>query len=88
MQKEDLVNYNLFLYSFSRDMAPKDKVKFIRDFFGYKLTKSKKRYSYGGLLKKLNGVKISNNAFLIPKNESQIIEAYLNSRGVDFVVKQ
>ncbi len=69
-------------------MAPKDKVRFIRDFFGYKISKNKKNYSYSGLLKKLNGVKISNNSFLVPKENQAIAEAYLQSRGVDFIVKQ
>ena len=35
LQKKELANYSIFLYSFSKDMAAKDKVKFIRDFFGY-----------------------------------------------------
>jgi hypothetical protein len=69
-------------------MAPKDKVRFIREFFGYRLSKNEKRYSYGGILEKLKGVKISNSSFLVPHENSDIIEAYLKSRGVDFVVKK
>ena len=83
-----MIGYSLFLYSFSKDMAPKDKVKFIRDFFGYKLSKNNTRYSYGGLLKKLGGIKISNNSFLINPKASEVIKAYLESRGVNFVVKE
>ena len=85
--KKELVDYSFFLYSFSKDMAPKDKVKFIREFFGYRLNKNGRRYSYGGLLSQLNGTKISNSAFLIPKKNVSVIEAYLQSRGVEFVVK-
>jgi hypothetical protein len=87
-EKEKLADYSLFIYSFSKDMIPKDKVKFIREFFGYKLSKNNRRYSYGGLLSKFGGNKISNNIFIAPKKNSQVIEAYLESRGVDFVVKE
>ncbi len=88
MEKRELVGYSLFLYSFGKGIAPKDKVKFIRDFFGYQLTKNNRRYSYGGLLKKLGGIKISNNSFLITPNNNEVIKAYLESRGVNFVVKE
>lgn len=89
MEKKELIGYSLFLYAFSRDMAPKDKVRFSREFLGYSLSrKTGKSYSYGGLLEKLKGIKISNSSFLVPHENSEIIEAYLNSRGVDFVVKK
>lgn len=87
MQKVGLVGYSLFLYSFSKNTAPKEKVRFIRDFFGYKILKNKKKYSYYGLLRKLDGVKISNSIFSIPNKNSEIIKAYLESRGVNFIVK-
>jgi hypothetical protein len=87
-ENKSLAEHSLFLYSFSKDMQPKDKVKFIREFLGYKLSKNGKRYSYGGLLTKLGGTKISNNSFLVPNRNSKIIEAYLESRSVDFIVKE
>ena len=88
LQKKELANYSIFLYSFSKDMAAKDKVKFIRDFFGYRLSKNEKRYCYGGLLKRLGGTKISNTSFLVPNRNTTIVEVYLNSRSIDFVVKK
>jgi hypothetical protein len=69
-------------------MTSKDKVKFIREFLGYNLSKNGKNYNYGGLLPKLKGIKISNNSFLIPHQNSAVVQAYLESRGVDFVVKK
>lgn len=69
-------------------MAAKDKVRFIREFFGYRLLSGKKDYNYGGLLEKLKGIKISNNSFLIPHQNASVAEAYLTSRGVDFVAKK
>ena len=86
LQKKELVDSSLFLYSL-RDLAPKDKVKFIREFFGYRLSKNGKRYAYGGLLEKLSGEKLSNNTFIIPEKNVSVISAYLESRGVSFVVK-
>ena len=68
-------------------MAPKDKVKFIRDFFGYRLAKNEKMYKYGGLLTKLGGKKISNNSFFVPSRNTIVVESYLKSRRVDFIVK-
>ncbi len=71
-----------------KDISMKGKVKFIRDFLGYRITKGNTHYSYGGLLKKLDGIKINNNNFLVPSGNSAIVEAYLKSKGVDFIVKE
>jgi hypothetical protein len=87
-KKELILDSVLFIYSFNRDMAPRDKVKFIRELFGYRLSKNQKRYAYKGILQKLNGIKLSNNAFLVNKENSQIVQDYLESRGVDFVLKK
>jgi len=86
--QDNMIDYSLFLYSFERLTTPKDKVRFIREFFGYRSSKSGRSYSYGGLLQKLKGIKISNSSFLVPNQNSEIVEAYLRSRGVDFVVKK
>ena len=87
-KKELMLESSLFLYSFSKEMAAKDKVKFLREFFGYRLSQNGKRYAYGGLLKKFSGMKISNNTFLVPKRNTAIIKTYFESRGVEFVVKE
>lgn len=86
MEKKDLADCRLFLYSF-KDLAPKEKVKFLRDFFGYKQSKNNKEYSYLGLLDELNGAKLSKNTFLIPDKHSAKIKKYLKTKGVDFIVK-
>jgi proline dehydrogenase len=72
----------------SLQLAEKNKVKFIREFLGYNLSKNGKRYNYGGLLEKLKGIRISDNSFLVPHQNSGVVEAYLQSRGVDFVAKK
>ena len=88
MENKELIGHSLFLYSFNTDMAPRDKVKFIREFLGYRLSKNGKRYSYGGIRQKLGGTKISNNTFIAPAEKLSVIKAYLESRGVNFVVKE
>jgi hypothetical protein len=86
--EEELVDFSLILYSFNKNMLCKDKVKFIRDFFGYKISKNNKKYAYNGLLSKFKGIKISNSSFLIPHKNYSVVKAYLESRDIDFVVKK
>ena len=88
LEEKRLEEYSIFIYSFSKQAALKDKVKFIREFFGYGMSKNGRRYSYRGIISKLGGIKISNNSFMVPKEKAEIIEAYLRSHGVDFIVKK
>jgi hypothetical protein len=88
LDKKEVVDYTLFLYSFPKTMLAKDKVKFIREFFGYNITKFGKDYSYGGLLQKLKGTKLSSSSFIVPHENASVVSAYLESRGVTFVTKK
>ena len=85
--KKELEGYSLFMYSL-RSLSMADKVKFIRDFFGYKITKGERHYSYGGLLKKLNGIKVNNSSFFVPSENFAVVDAYLKSKEVEFIVKK
>lgn len=88
MLKKELKDYSLFIFSFNKNTAPRDKIKFMRYFFGYRSSKNSQMYAYSGLLKKLDGVKINNNSFMMPQKNTEVIKAYLESRGVDFIVKE
>jgi hypothetical protein len=89
LQKREIVlGSSLFFYSFIKEMALKDKVKFTHEFFGYDLSNTKRRYARTGLLGRLGGTKLSDNSFFVPKRNTSIIKAYLDSRGVNFVVKE
>src|SRR3989344_2962251 len=70
---EKTTHYHLFYYSLS-DIKRKDKMKFIREAFGYSLKKGKKEYIQKGLLENLNGEKLSPNTILIPSQETQTIK--------------
>ena len=85
LQEKD--SKNIFLYSFPKDMAAKEKVKFLRGFFGYKSLKNDKEYPYQGFLEKLQGEKFAKNLFLVPDKHSAKVKKYLKSKGVDYVVK-
>lgn len=88
LEEKGWIDHSIFVYSFSKGAALKDKVRFIRDFFGYRISKNGRNYQYKGIIHKLGGLKISNNSFVVPNNKSEIVEAYLRSYGVDFVVKR
>lgn len=79
--------YSIVLYSFSRDMAAREKVKFIREFFGYGMMKNAKNYQYKGILQKLDGIKVSRSSFMIPPQNMPVVEAYLKMHKVDYVIK-
>ena len=70
---EKTTHNSLFYYSLS-DIKRKDKMKFIREAFGYSLKKGKKEYIQKGLLENLKGEKLSSNTILIPSQETQIIK--------------
>jgi len=82
----DIKDNAVFVYSI-KNLKQNDKVKFIREFFGYRLSKNEKRYSYGGLLEKLKGIKISDSIFFVPLKNKEIVKAYLESRKVEYIVK-
>ena len=62
---EKTTHYHLFYYSLS-DIKRKDKMKFIREAFGYSLKKGKKEYIQKGLIENINGEKLSPNTILVP----------------------
>ncbi len=70
---EKTTHYHLFYYSLS-DIKRKDKMKFIREAFGYSLKKGKKEYIQKGLIENINGEKLSPNTILVPSQETQTIK--------------
>ena len=70
---EKTTHYHLFYYSLS-DIKRKDKMKFIREAFGYSLKKGKKEYIQKGLIENINGEKLSPNTILVPSQEAQTIK--------------
>ncbi|MBU0628993.1 MAG: nucleotidyltransferase domain-containing protein [Nanoarchaeota archaeon] len=79
---EDIKHYFLFYYSL-RDLNRKNKMKFIRNLFGYRIMKDRKEYKQAGLLEKIGGSKLSSNAILVPLGDLSRVKKLFN----DFKVK-
>ncbi len=56
----------------------KDKMKLIRELYGYRLTKNGKIYYQKGFVEKYSGVKISSNAILIPVEKTKELREILS----------
>lgn len=55
-------------------LSRKDKMRFIRAFSGYSIKKNKKEYKQEGMLKKISGLKISQNVIMIEKENLLLIK--------------
>ncbi len=66
---ERVNHYILFYYSL-KNLDRKDKMRFIREMFGYTINKNMKEYNQIGVLDSINGKKLSSNAILIPSQET------------------
>lgn len=72
-----LSHYSLFTYSLSR-LQQKEKMKFLRKFFGYKSTKEGKEYIQEGFLIGIGGKKLTSNSLLIPVEKSRQVQKLFN----------
>ena len=79
MDKEGSGEYALFSYSL-KSLQPKDKVKVIRELFGYKDKKKSKTYYHKGLVEELRGRKFGANVILIPREHALTISNYFGAR--------
>ncbi len=70
---ENLKHNYLFCYSLN-NLPRKNKMKFIREMFGYSLKRGKKKYRQEGFLKEISGLKLGSNAILVPAQEVQKIK--------------
>ncbi len=84
---ENLEHYFLFYYSLN-NLDRKDKMKFIRKFFGYSLRKKDKEYKQRGLLEDINGTKLSSSAILIPNSDVLNVKSIFNKFKVKYKIKE
>ena len=82
----ELDKHSVVLYSI-KELSAKEKVRFIREFNGYSITKSGRTYTYPGFLQSIKGRKMSNNLFIVPAEQTPPVEAYLKARGIVYAVK-
>lgn len=85
--EKNLRHFALFVYSL-REFSQKQKVKIIRELFGYKEKKGIKLYEHKGLLQKTNAVKIASNVILVPVEELVLFQNYFNSNRIKVELKE
>src|SRR3989344_386412 len=78
-------HYFLVYYSLN-NLERKNKMKFIRDVFGYTLKKGKIKYVQEGLLKKIKALKLASNAILIPSIEILKIKNLFKKHKVSYKI--
>jgi len=82
-QPEQLKHYSLVYYSLN-ELKRKNKMKFIRTVFGYKIKKNRKEYKQRGLLESLNGLKVASNVILFPSEETTKIKRVFNENKIRY----
>jgi predicted nucleotidyltransferase len=78
--------FAIFSYSLSK-LDQKKKMRFLRNLFGYKTTKGKKKYIQPGILKAMIGEKIGPNAILVPVERSKEVREFMNSFGITPLIR-
>jgi len=72
----------IFIYKLPR--KKKDYLHFVRGLFGRK----EKGYNDNGLLGEVRGLKISGNAFIIPRESLQKITSFMQKEKIDYSMKE
>lgn len=81
-----LGHYMLFSFRISK-LSPKEKVRFIRQVYGYSSKKEKKTYSHEGLLSEVKGLKLNSGTVAVPTEIHQRFYDFIKKSGVVFTVK-
>ena len=84
---KDIKHYFLFYYSL-KDLNRKNKMKFIRHLFGYRIMKDRKEYKQSGLLEQINGSKLSSNAILVPLGDLPEVKKLFNNFKINYKIME
>ena len=84
---ENIKHYSLFYYSL-KNLNRKNKMKFIRKFFGYSLKKDRKEYKEKGLLEKIDGLKLGANVVLVPLEEMVKVKNIFNEFKIKYKIME
>ncbi len=84
---ENMKHYFLFYYSL-HNLDRKNKMKFIRRFYGYSLKKNKKEYAQKGLLEQRGGTKLGSNVILVSSESILDIKNVLNKFKIKYKIKE
>lgn len=80
---KDTAHHYIVYYSLTK-LNRKDKMKFIRAVFGYKIRKGKKEYAQKGILDEVAGFKLAPNAILIPSESIQKIKGIFKKFNLEY----
>ena len=72
------------LFTYKLPKKKKNYLHFIRVLFGRK----EKGYKDNGLLGEVNGIKISANAIIVPKESQQIVARFMQKEKIDYSMKE
>jgi predicted nucleotidyltransferase len=82
---DGLIHFHQFYFTLNQ-LERKDKMRFIRTLYGYKLKKGKKLYENKGLLERYGGNKLSSNVILVPINQSNKIKDYFKKNKINYKI--
>jgi predicted nucleotidyltransferase len=83
----NLQHFHLFYYSLA-NLSRKDKMKFIRSTFGYRLKKSKKEYKQKGFIEEVGGIKLASNVVLVPSIDSLKIKNIFYKHKIKYQISE
>ena len=84
---ENVEHLFLFYYTLN-NLNRKNKMKFIRKFFGYSIRKKDKEYKQKGLLEVMGGIKLSSNVILIPSRDVLNVKNVFNEYKIKYKIKE
>lgn len=76
------MQHKVFITFSLTNLPQKKKMKFLRQLYGYEISKDGKRYAQHGLLQKHGGTKISSNSLLIPMEKVKEFRKLMSEFGI------
>ncbi len=86
-QPEQDKNHLLVAYTCA-GLKTKDKMKLIRELYGYSTKKQGTLYSHKGFVDSIQGIKLGTNVFLVPTTARKEIEKILSGKKVKYQIRK
>ena len=87
MKKEELQHFLLVTYSIA-EKKQHEKVRIIRELFGYSETKDKKTYKHKGQITKWYGKKLGPGVLLIPAGFGLQVSTYMQNNKIQITIQE
>ncbi|MFT4304715.1 MAG: nucleotidyltransferase family protein [Candidatus Woesearchaeota archaeon] len=82
----DFIPFTIYYIS-TKKLLPKTKVRIWRNLYGYKQKSGKKIYENKGLIKELNGKRLGDGVFAVPKRYDSEIISFLNKNKIKYNIE-